>query len=192
MKRFFTALLLASGSSLASAQADPSNPARIAIYAIGDTIIGHLTLGVSTAADAERVLAASGGLGRARDNQVTFQIGSVPMRPRLLYTPPGTLHQLYFDRDTLVLVVDGLPHDLPSTVREFMGRFAKARETHRESGWYELQTPLGDCIWLIAVFAASSDRLESNGYARTCFNSRRASSRPQHPFDSLNPVMTGS
>jgi len=78
------------------------------------------------------------------------------------------MHQLYFDKDTLVLVVVGVPHGLPSTRLEFMGRFSKARETHRESGWYELQTALSECIWLMAVFDPRIDKLESAGYARTC------------------------
>jgi hypothetical protein len=158
----------ASRQSLGSAQADTSNPARIAIYGIGDAILGHLTLRTSTPADARRILEPHGGLGPARDNEVTFHIGSATMRPRLLYTPPGTMQQLYFQKDTLVLVVDGIPHDLPSTRLEFMGRFPKARETHRESGWYELQTSLSECVWLIAVFRTNTDTLESNAYAGTC------------------------
>lgn len=158
----------APGSSRGTVQADSGNPARIAIYGQGDTLIGHLILGVSTAADAGRVLEGHGGLGPARDNQVTFRIGLVTMRPRLLYTPSVTMHQLYFHQNRLVLVVDGLPRGLPGTRLEFMGRFPEARETHRESGWYELQTSVSDCIWLIAVFGAGTDRLESSGYAYTC------------------------
>jgi hypothetical protein len=166
MKGFLTLLLFVSGSSLVSAQADTSEPARIAIYTVGDTIIGHLTLGVATSADAKRMLPA--GLGPARANQMTFRVGSATLRPRLLYTPPWTMHQLYFQNDTLVLVVDGMPHDLPSTGADFMRRFPTARETHRESGWYELQTPLNECIWLIGVFGTASDTIESNGYASIC------------------------
>jgi hypothetical protein len=157
-----------SGASLGSAQADTSNPARIAIYGIGDTIIGYLILGGSTPADARQILETHGGLGPTRDNEVTFRVGSATIRPRQLYTPPGTMHQLYFQMDTLVLVVAGVPHGLPNTRLEFMSRFPKARETHRESGWYELQTPLSECIWLIAVFGATTDTVESNGYARAC------------------------
>lgn len=153
-------------ASHGSAQADTSDPARIAIYGFDDKIIGHLVLGRSTPADARRLLAAHGGLGPARDNEVTFRIGSVTLRPRLLYTPPATMHQLYFHRDTLVLVVAGAPHDVPSTLAEFTARFPQARETHREAGWYELQTPLSEDIWLIAVFDPRTDRLESAGYAR--------------------------
>ena len=159
-----------SGAAFGSVQPDTTNPARIAIYDAGDTIIGHLVLGRSTPADAQRLLDAHGGLGPPRDNDVTFRIGSATLRPRLLYTPPGTLHQLYFQKDTLVLVVAGAPHGLPSTRHEFMDRFPKAQETHRESAWYELQTRLNECIWLIAVFTGTTDRLESIGYARTCSN----------------------
>lgn len=83
------------------------------------------------------------------------------------------MHQLYFQNDTLVLVVDGMPHGLPSTRDEFMRRFPQAQETHREAGWYELQTPLNECIWLVAVFSTAGDTIESSGYARIC--SRRMS-----------------
>lgn len=173
MKPFLILLLLAATSSIASAQSDTSNPARIAIYGVGDSIVGHLVLGVSTAADAKRLLDRRVGLGPARENQIAFRIGNVTVRPSLLYTPPWTMHQLYFQNDTLVLVVDGMPHGLPSTRADFLRRFPQAQETHRESGWYELQTPLNDCIWLVSVFSTASDTIESNGYARVC--SRRMS-----------------
>ncbi len=168
MKRFVTLLLLASGPSLGSAQADTSNPARVAIYGVAGTPVGQLILGGSAPADAGRILEAYGGLGPVRENQVTFRIGSGTMRPGVLYTPPATMHQLYFHNDTLVLVVAGVPRDLPSTRLAFMGRFPTARETHRESGWYELQTVLSKCIWLIAVFDTRTDTLESTGYAYSC------------------------
>lgn len=156
------------GFAVGSAQPDTSDPARIAIYDARDTLVGHLVLGRSTVADAARLLAALGGLGPRRDNDVTFRVGSGTLRPRLLYTPPATMHQLYFDKDTLVMVVAGVPRGLPATRLEFLKRFPTARETHRESMWYELQTPLNDCVWLIAVFTTSADHLESNGYARIC------------------------
>lgn len=151
-----------------SAQADTSDPARVAIYGAGDTPIGYLMLGGSTPADAARVLEAHGGLGPARENAVTFRIGSTAMHPHLLYTPPRTMHQLYFDKDTLVLAVSGMPHGLPNTRREFVDHFAQARETRRESGWYELQVHLRNCIWLIAVFSTATDSLDSYAYARPC------------------------
>lgn len=168
MKRLLTLLLVVLGPSLGSAQADTGNPARVAVYGIAGTPVGELILGSSTSADAAQILEAHGGLGPSRDNQVTFRIGSVTIRPRVLYTPPATMHQLYFHKDTLVLFVAGVPHDLPRTRLTFMGRFPAARETHRESGWYELQTPLSKCIWLIAVFDTRTDTLESNGYADSC------------------------
>ena len=149
-------------------QPDTNDPARIAIYDARDTTVGHVILGRSTVADAARLLATLGGLGPRRDNDVTFRVGSGTLRPRLLYTPPATMHQLYFEKDTLVMVVSGVPHGLPATRLEFLKRFPTARETHRESMWYELQMPLNDCVWLIAVFTTSTDRLESNGHARVC------------------------
>lgn len=172
MKRLLAVFLFASGPSLVAAQADTTNPARVAIYGVGDTVVGHLILGVSTIADARRIFERRTGLGPARENQVTFRIGSAAVRPRLVYAPPWTMHQLYFENDTLVLVVDGMPHGLPGTSAEFMRRFPQARETHRESGWYELQTPLRECIWLIAVFGTPSEAIESSGYARICVSQR--------------------
>lgn len=146
------------------------DPARITIYDARDSVVGDLVLGRSTVADAARLLAGLGGLGPRRDNEVTFHVGSATFHPPVLYTPPATMHQLYFANDTLVMVVAGVPHGLPTTPAEFRKRFPAARETRRESMWYELQTPLSDCVWLIAVFTTSTDRLESNGYARVCSN----------------------
>jgi hypothetical protein len=149
-------------------QADTSDPAQVAIYGPGDAMLGRLVLGVSTPADAARLLEGHGGLGAARDNNVTFQVGPTALHPPFLYTPSGTMHQLYFDRDTLVMVVAGVPHGVPGTRSDFVARFPGARETHRESAWYELQTPLSDCVWLIGVFDTNADRLDSIGYARVC------------------------
>ena len=168
VKRLLALLLLTSGPSLVSAQADSGNAARVAIYGVGAAPVGHLILGGSTPADAARLLKAHGGLGPARENRVTFHVGSMTMRPRVLHTPPATMHQLYFDKEILVLVVDGVPRDLPGTRVEFMGRFPEARETRRESGWYELQAALSECVWLIAVFDISADALESAGHAYSC------------------------
>ena len=150
------------------AQPDTNDPARVAIYDVRDTLVGHLMLGKSTVADAARLVAGLGGLGPRRDNEVTFHFGSAMLRPRVLYTPPATMHQLYFAKDTLIMVVAGVPRGLPATRLDFAKRFPTARETHRESMWYELQTQLSACVWLIAVFNTSSDRLDSNGYATVC------------------------
>ena len=145
--------------------ADVQDPARIPIYVAGDSMVGELVLGRSAPSDAQRLLDPHGGLGPARDNDVTFQVGSVTLRARRLYTPPRTLHQLYFRNDTLVLVVDGAAHGVPATRAEFMRRYPGAKETRREAAWYEMQAPLTGCVWLIAVFDAGTDRLDSKGYA---------------------------
>lgn len=147
------------------APADTGDPARVAIYRADDAMVGYLTVGAATSVDASRLLDGYGGLGPARDNDVSFHIGGAVLAPPVLYTPPGTMHQLYFARDTLVLVVAGVPHGLPVTRSEFVARYPKAKETHREAMWYELQTPLRDHVWLVAVFTTSEDRLESAGYA---------------------------
>lgn len=158
----------AGGSPVETPQSDTSDPARIPVYGVSDAILGYLVLGRSTPADAGRVLEGNGGLGPARPNEVVFRVGAATLRPNVVYTPPGTLHQLYFDQDTLVLAVAGAPHGLPATRVDFEARFPGTRETHRESAWYELQAPLSRCIWLIAVFTAGSDRLDSSGSARVC------------------------
>jgi hypothetical protein len=155
-------------AALDGATQDTSDAARVAIYDATGRVIGHLVLGRSTPADAARLLERSGGLGPARDNAVTFRVGPATLRPSVLYTPPRTMHQLYFQHDTLVLVVAGVPHELPGTRGDFERRFPGTRETHREPGWYELQVPLNECVWLIAVFGAATDRLDSIGYARVC------------------------
>ncbi|HEU5358754.1 MAG TPA: hypothetical protein VFU45_06530 [Gemmatimonadales bacterium] len=150
------------------APADTNDPARVALYGTGDTVLGYVTLGVSTTADAARALRSLGGLGPPRGTDITFTVGSATIHPALIFTPPGTMHQLYFDRDTLVLVVSGIPRGIPATRSEFLARYPGARETRREPGWYELQAPLGRCIWLIAVFTPGTDAIESVGQARAC------------------------
>ena len=109
-----------------------------------------------------------GGLGPKRDNRVTFTVGTTELHPRELYTPPATMHQLYFDRGVLVLVVEGIPRGLPATQSAFLAQFPGAKKTRREAGWYELQVQLRDCLWLIAVFGVADDKLESDAYAYTC------------------------
>ena len=158
----------ASASTPAPAPADTNDPARVALYGIGDTVLGYVTLGVSTTADAAQALRSLGGLGPPRENDITFTVGSAKIHPALIFTPPGTMHQLYFDRDTLVLVVSGIPRGIPTARTEFLARYPAARETRREPGWYEMQAPLDRCIWLIAVFTAGTDAIESVGHARAC------------------------
>lgn len=153
---------------LGSAPVDTGNPTRIPLYGTGDTAVGHVILGRSTSTEARRVLESQGGLGPARDNEVTFRIGSASLHPQVVYTPPGTMHQLYFKKDTLVLVVTGVLHNFPSTRLGFVRRFSEARESHREEAWYEMQARLSECVWLIAVFGTGTDSLESYGHAWTC------------------------
>jgi hypothetical protein len=166
--RFAAALLVVILPATAWAQLDSTQPPRIPLTGVVGASLGHVTLGTSHPSDVQRVLDSIGGLGPKRKNKVTFVIGQTQMRPPTLYTPPATMNQLYFDHDILVLVVEGIPGGLPGSQSEFMTRYPAARETHRESTWYELQTQLGDCLWLIAVFGVSDNKLESDGYAYTC------------------------
>ncbi|HEV2291248.1 MAG TPA: hypothetical protein VGR60_05365, partial [Gemmatimonadales bacterium] len=154
--------------SLAPTPTDTNDPARVALYGIGDTVLGHVTIGVSTIADAAQALRSPGGLGPPRENDITFTVGPSKIHPALIFTPPGTMHQLYFDRDTLVLVVSGSPRGIPTARTGFLARYPAARETRREAGWYEMQAPIDRCIWLIAVFTAGIDTIESVGRARAC------------------------
>ena len=160
------ALALSGGS--ATAQVDSAARFRIPLTGPGGASHGEVIVGTSQHADVERLLAGVGGLGPRRENRVTFRIGGTELRPPDLYTPPSTLNQLYFDRDVLVLVVEGIPHGLPATRSAFQAAFPAAKETHREPGWYELQVRVRDCLWLVAVFGVTDDRLESDGYAYTC------------------------
>ena len=149
-------------------QAGTEGPGRVALTGFGGTSLGYVVPGTSRPQDVQHLLDSLGGLGPERRNAVTFTVGGRTMRPRLLYTPPATMNQLYFDHDILVLVVEGIPRDLPGTAAEFRTRFPTAQETRRETGWYEMQTRLTDCLWLIAVFGTADDRLQSDGYAYTC------------------------
>lgn len=166
--RYVAALAPTIGAPNASAQVDSAAPFRIPLTALGGASYGDVIVGTSRVSDVQRVLASVGGLGPKRANQVTFTIGATQLHPRELYTPPATMHQLYFDRGILVLVVEGIPRGLPTTRPEFLAQFPAATETHREQGWYELQVQLRDCLWLVAVFGVTDDKLESNGYAYTC------------------------
>jgi hypothetical protein len=167
MKRLLLLLVLAS-PTLAWGQVDSAALGRVALTGFGGATLGYVLLGASRPQDVQHVLDSLGGLGPKRDNSVTFTVGTLKMRPRLLYTPPATMNQLYFDRGILVLFVEGVPRALPGSATEFQTRFPAAHETHREPGWYEMQTRLTDCLWLIAVFGTADDRLQSDGYAYTC------------------------
>jgi hypothetical protein len=149
-------------------QADSAAAGRVALTGFDGATLGYVVLGVSRPQDVQHALDSLGGLGPKRANSVTFTIGARKMRPRLLYTPPATMNQLYFERDILRLVVEGAPRDLPGSGPTFRTRFPAAHETHREIDWYELQTQLTECLWLIAVFGTKDDKLQSDGYAYTC------------------------
>ena len=153
---------------IAAAQGISTTVARIPLTGFGGTSLGTVVLGVSHSADVEQLLDSLGGLGPRRDNDVVFMVGTDTMRAPELYTPPATMNQLYFEDDILVMIVEGIPHNLPSSKSKFTARYPNARETRRESGWYELQTQVGDCVWLIAVFGVGDDQLQSDGYAYTC------------------------
>jgi hypothetical protein len=141
---------------------------RIPLTGVGGAPLGEVILGTSHPADVQRVLASVGGVGPRRDNKVTFTIGTTQLHPRELYTPPATMNQLYFDQGVLVFVVEGIPRALPATRSAFLAQFPNAKETRREAAWYELQVQLRACVWLIAVFGATDDKLDSDAYAYTC------------------------
>jgi hypothetical protein len=168
MTRLVALVLLVALPAPGWSQADSAAPARVALTGFGGATLGYVVPGVSRPEDVRHVLDSLGGLGPKRDNTVTFTVGARKMRPRVLYTPPATMNQLYFDRDILVLVVEGVPRDLPASGTDFRARFPTAHETHRETDWYEMQTGLTACLWLIAVFGTTDDRLQSDGYAYTC------------------------
>jgi hypothetical protein len=168
MRHLGALLLLAAWPAAAWTQADSAAPTRIPLTGFGGATFDYVVLGISHTEDVQHVLDSLGGLGPQRDNKVTFTVGARKMRPRRLYTPPATMNQLYFEKDVLVLLVEGTPRGLPGSRAEFLTRFPTAHETRRETGWYEMQTQLSDCLWLIVVFRAADDKLESDAYAYTC------------------------
>jgi hypothetical protein len=165
---YLAAFALTVGARSGTAQVDSAALFRIPLTGLGGASFGDVILGASHPADVQRVLTRVGGLGPKRDNRVTFTIGTMEFHPRELYTPPATMNQLYFDRGVLVLVVEGIPRGLPAARSAFLAQFPGAKETHREAGWYELQVQLRDCLWLVAVFGVTDDKLESDAYAYTC------------------------
>lgn len=170
MRRLIPLVWLMLWPSIGEGQVDSSAPARLPlrIAFVDQPPLGYVTLGVSRPADVGRVLDSVGGLGPRRANHVTFHIGGVKMRPGELYNPVATMNQLYFQGGTLVLLVYGDPRGLPTDRAAFTARFSNARETLREATWYEMQAPLSDCIWLIAVFSVPDDKLRSAGYGFAC------------------------
>ena len=167
MKRISGFLLLLL-PAVASAQIDSAEATKIVLTGFGGAL-GEVTLGVSRPADVRQVLNATGGIGAARSSNLTFPLGTVTIKPPQRYNPPATQNQLYFIKDVLVVVVEGIPsQSLPPLRPEFDARYPNARETHREGGWYELTTQIAPCVWLIAVFGADDNRLQSDAYAYSC------------------------
>ncbi len=132
--------------------------------------IGELELGRSTVDVARRLFENAGaGLGPEQENAAKFALGTATLAVRWLYSPPGTLHQLYFDdHGILVLLVDGSAVDFPHTGKAFLRRFPAARETGRTLGSYELQVSLSPCVTLITVFHTINDTLASTWYGYRC------------------------
>jgi hypothetical protein len=166
--RLLSTLLLLIIPSIAMAQNDSTSAGIILLTGFGGATFGNVKLGVSHSADVQQILGNLGGLGSKRENNVDFIVGTDTIHPRELYNPPATMNQLYFENNILVMIVEGIPHNLPASKTQFIDKYPTARETRRESGWYELQTQISGCVWLIAVFNAADDKLESDAYAYTC------------------------
>lgn len=145
-------------------------PETLTVRLATGRIIGRLELGKTGTDEARRLFEYSGaGLGPERKSSTTFTVGTTTLTPEQLFIPPGTLHQLYFDNNgILVLFVDGSAAEIPSSGRVFRQRFSGARETGRVVGSYELQADLTSCETLIAVFRTVGDSLDSVAYAYGC------------------------
>lgn len=137
--------------------------------------VGQLVLGKTTVDDAKGLFEKAGvELGQKRKNTIMFSVGKAELKPKYIYNPWATLYQLYFDKNNvLVMIVDGAPETYPKTKAAFLEKYKDARETDRESNWYEMQVPLSDCTTLIAVFNIGGadpgmDKLDSIGLAYTC------------------------
>jgi hypothetical protein len=154
--------------AVATAQNDSTSIGIVSLTGFGGSTFGIVKLGISHIADVQQLLDNLGGIGSKRENNVEFIVGTDTIHPADLYTPPATMNQLYFQNDILVMIVEGIPHNLPLFKTQFIDKYPNARETRRESGWYELQTQVSGCVWLIAVFNAEDDGLESDAYVYTC------------------------
>ena len=116
--------------------------------------VGQLALGVSQPSDAKKVFKDYGGIGGSRRSSFELDLGGGMLKPRKLYNPPASVLQLHFDgNNRLVLVVNGMPSDMPMTSAEFTTKYSDAQETDRQPGWYQLQTQVSDCVWIVAVFS---------------------------------------
>ncbi len=147
-----------------------TRPELITVRLASGKEIGELELGRSTVDAARHLFENTGaGLGPEQENVATFAVGTAHLAARRLYSPPGTLLQLYFDdHGILVLLVDGAPVDFPHNGKAFLQRFPGARGTGRTLGSYELQVSLSPCVTLITVFHTGSDTLDSTGYGYGC------------------------
>lgn len=147
-----------------------TRPELVTLRLASGKAIGELELGRSTLEAARHLFENAGaGLGPEQETAATFAAGTLPLAVKRLYMPPGTLHQLYFDDNgILVLLVDGAPVEFPRTGKAFLLRFPAARETGRTLGSYELQVSLSPCVTLITVFHTGSDALDSAGYGYGC------------------------
>ena len=145
-------------------------PETLTVRLASGKIIGGLELGKTMSDEARRLFENSGvGLGPERKSSTTFAIGTTTLAPELLFTPPGTLHQLYFDKNgILVLFVDGAVAEPFTTASNFRQRFSGAHETGRVVGSYELQADISPCTTIIAVFRTVGDSLDSVAYAYGC------------------------
>jgi hypothetical protein len=154
----------------AKAPALVPRPAAVTVRLANGKAIGELKLGRTTVDEARRLFDTAGaGLGPERPNGATVTVGTATLSPQRLYAPPGTLHQLYFDGNgVLVLFVTGASAELPASGREFLQRFPGARETGRTLGSRELQASLASCVTLIAVFRTGDDTFDSAAYGYSC------------------------
>ncbi len=145
-------------------------PELVTVRLASGKAIGELELGRSTLEAARQLFENAGaGLGPEQETAASFALGTAQLAVKRLYSPPGTLHQLYFDdRGILVLLVDGAPVDFPHNGKAFILGFPTARETGRTLGSYELQVSLSPCVTLITVFNTVSDTLASTGYGYGC------------------------
>jgi len=158
-----------SGGAIQDSPPD-SRPEIVTARLASGKIVGVLELGRTTMDMARHLFDKAGAmLGPERQNTAALTIGTTALAPKRLFTPPGSLQQLYFDDNgTLVLFVDSAPANLPLSIKEFQQRFPGARESGRTLGSHEIQVPLNQCVTLIAVFRSVSDALESVGYGYEC------------------------
>jgi hypothetical protein len=148
----------------------PTNPLIVTTRNMNGVEIGQLELGKTNVSSARQLFSNFGlTIGTERKNVPTIQIGTIQVKPKYLYLPTSTPHQLFFDEnDKLVMFIDSSPTGIPGSSKDFLQQFTGTWESGRTLKSFDLQTSLSRCVTLIASFNTFDDSLASATFAYTC------------------------